>query len=216
MLKKILLLVAVIVGITFTATAQEFSFKKNDIIIEGGLIYSVKDNKDNVAKDYFVSFIPVIGYFVSDKIVVGLSGGITNSKLTLTVGPENDLKELVSSNKQFIFSTFGRYYFLELGSRFKTYAGLNLNYFNAKPKSIIDNNVVNIPKIEGYGASASLGMNYFLTKRFAVNFNLGEIVGFRSVKSGEESATLYQELSSNINVFGNFFEQSTFGLTYKF
>lgn len=216
MLKKILLLVAVIVGITFTATAQEFSFKKNDIIIEGGLIYSVKDNKDNVAKDYFVSFIPVIGYFVSDKIVVGLSGGITNSKLTLTVGPENDLKELVSSNKQFIFSTFGRYYFLELGSRFKTYAGLNLNYFNAKPKSIIDNNVVNIPKIEGYGASASLGMNYFLTKRFAVNFNLGEIVGFRSVKSGEERATLYQELSSNINVFGNFFEQSTFGLTYKF
>ncbi|EEI92061.1 hypothetical protein HMPREF0765_2214 [Sphingobacterium spiritivorum ATCC 33300] len=214
MLKKILLLVAVIVGITFTATAQEFSFKKNDIIIEGGLIYSVKDNKDNVAKDYFVSFIPVIGYFVSDKIVVGLSGGITNSKLTLTVGPENDLKELVSSNKQFIFSTFGRYYFLELGSRFKTYAGLNLNYFNAKPKSIIDNNVVNIPKIEGYGASASLGMNYFLTKRFAVNFNLGEIVGFRSVKSGEESATLYQELSSNINVFGNFFEQSTF--PYKF
>ena len=216
MLKKILLLVAVIVGITFTATAQEFSFKKNDIIIEGGLIYSVKDNKDNVAKDYFVSFIPVIGYFVSDKIVFGLSGGITNSKLTLTVGPENDLKELVSSNKQFIFSTFGRYYFLELGSRFKTYAGLNLNYFNAKPKSIIDNNVANIPKIEGYGASASLGMNYFLTKRFAVNFNLGEIVGFRSVKSGEESATLYQELSSNINVFGNFFEQSTFGLTYKF
>ncbi|SUJ22268.1 Outer membrane protein W [Sphingobacterium spiritivorum] len=216
MLKKILLLVAVIVGITFTATAQEFSFKKNDIIVEGGFIYSVKDNKDNVAKDYFVSFIPVIGYFVSDKIVVGLSGGITNSKLTLTVGPDNNLKELVSSNKQFIFSTFGRYYFLELGSRFKTYAGLNLNYFDAKPKSIIDNNVVNIPKIEGYGASTSLGMNYFLTKRFAVNFNLGEIVGFRSVKSGEESASLYQELSSNINVFGNFFEQSTFGLTYKF
>ena len=52
----------------------------------------------------------------------------------------------------------------------------------------------------------------------AINFGLANVLGFNSTKSefpgGDETVT--SGVNGNFNIFNNFFDTPTFGLTYKF
>ncbi|TWI09278.1 outer membrane protein, partial [Flavobacterium cauense R2A-7] len=109
---------------------------------------------------------------------------------------------------------FARYYFLDLGQRFKTYAEAGLGFGSQKWET----NGTETRKDSNFGLGIDLGMNYFVTEKMAINFGLANVLGFNSGKSefpggGETKSS---SVNGNFNVFNNFFDTPTFGLTYKF
>src|SRR5690606_15571173 len=100
-------------------------------------------------------------------------------------------------NSELMLGAFGRYYFLDLGARFKTYAELGLGYTSGK---------VGVAEFEysGFGIGAGLGINYFVTQNIAINFALTDVLSYSTAKFDEGESV--SEFNGNINVFNNFFE----------
>lgn len=211
-MKKILLTIAAVAGLTFASQAQEFGFKKTDFIVEGYFQSSNKNDKSKEEKVSNFNFNPKFGYFVTDKIAVGLELGVGNTKSTKTT---NDV-ESYTKNNVFGIGAFGRYYFLEVGSRFKTYAELGAGYSQIGGEFNNGTTTDKFDKTKGFGINAGVGANYFLTNSIAVSFAFADVVSFNSSKVDVDGAKSTTNFNTNINVFDNFFNTAKFGLTYKF
>jgi outer membrane protein len=213
MKKQILTLLAV-VSLGFAAQAQSFvqveevqyqsvgekpsyGFSEGNIFVEGNLsVGTSKDNNTDV-KTTNVEFTPQVGYFFSDKFAAGVYFALNNEKIK---SPGSTVK-----SDAFGVGIFGRYYFLEAGQRFKFYAQANAGYAHVK---------ANGAKGDGFNVGADLGVNYFVTKKIAVNFAFANIVGYTSTKA--KGAKAENEFNLNLNKFNNPFDTPTFGLTFVF
>lgn len=206
-MKKVLLSAVALVAFTF-ANAQEeskgFGFSKQDIFVEGSFTMNSTNDKNTEVKTNSMEFTPKAGYFLSDKFAVGLSFGIESGKTT-TMGTET------SKNSGFHFGAFGRYYFLELGQRFKTYTEFGFNL--GSDKNGIGSAAV---KTNTFDLGAGLGMNYFVTPKVAISFGLGNVINYGTSKTDISGDKGENEMNMNLNIFNNFFDTPTFGLTYKF
>src|SRR5690606_28865523 len=113
---------------------------------------------------------------------------------------------------------FGRYYIADI-KRFQPYAELGIGYDSTKRETITvtDDVTVNteLPKYNDFGVNATLGFNYFVTPKIAVNFALSNLIGFNSGKSDAPNSKATTDFHANINNFNNFFDTATFGLTFK-
>lgn len=207
-MKKILLSLAV-VALSFSAQAQEgYGFNQGDILLEGSIRYNTNDNKATEIKENGFNFTPQAGYFISDKFAAGLYFDLATTKndaaLTQTVVKTNDFK----------VGVFGRYYFLELGQRFKFYGQAKVGFANDKTTT----EFANLPSVEtkgsGFNIGADLGVNYFVTPKIAINFGFANLIEYTSTKPKGGKAN--NNLDVNINNFNNFFDAATFGLTFKF
>jgi len=228
-MKKVLLTAAALFAFGFanaqdattTEEAKPFGFSKGNIFLEGQL--SFNSNKetnsalgtttDEVKSSEF-TFTPKVGYFISDKFAVGVELGVMSGKETttdFTVVPTDVTEQKMNG---FGAGVFARYYFLELGQRFKTYTEFGMGF--ASSKTDVDG--IETEKTNSFGAGLDLGMNYFITKRFAISFGLSNVLSFNSSKTkmplGAESKS--NEFNGDLNVFNNFFDTPTFGLVYKF
>jgi outer membrane protein len=218
-MKKIILSAAAVVAIAFSAKAQEtetpaFGFSAGNIIVEGNLSWnSTKEEEPGVeTKENFFSFNPKAGYFITDKFAVGIELSVASNKEE--VNPDGAPTEETKANF-FGAGVFGRYYFLELGQRFKTYAEVGVGFGGGKTE--VDG--TEIAKNSGVNAGLDLGINYFVTPSIAINFGLANVLSYNSftiedTPTGEETKT--NTFEGNINVFNNFFDTAQFGLTYKF
>lgn len=218
-MKKIVLSAAALIAFAFSATAQEtetpaFGFSAGNIILEGNLSFSSTKDEDPAGevKESNFEFNPKAGYFVTDKFAVGveLLVGSNKEEDTPLGGPTVEQK-----TNAFAAGVFGRYYFLDLGQRFKTYAELGVGFGNAKNE--IDGTEVS--SASGVNAGFDLGINYFITPSFAINFGLSDVLSYSSVTTefeGVDGEVKTNTLQGNFNVFNNFFDTATFGLTYKF
>lgn len=201
-MKKILLS-ALAVFAFGVANAQEggFGFSKGDVIVEGNLSVSSNSvssgNSTTTTTSY--AFRPVGGYFITDKFAVGLGLNIASEKGSGSGSDETNT---------FGVKAAGRYYFLDLGQRFKVYgeAGLGFDSVSTKPGDKKETNI---------GLDAGLGVNYFLTNSLAINFGLTNVFSVKNnkVKDVDGSNT---KVNLNVNSFSNFFTTPTFGLTFKF
>lgn len=203
-MKKLVLSLAVVaLGYNAQAQDQEFGFKEGDVILEGNVSFNSSNDKNTDVKENSFNFAPKAGLFVSDKFAVGVQLGIGTDKTKAG-------STVTSKQNDMFIGAFGRYYFLELGKRFKTYTEVGLGYASTKTETAGVKN----PDVTGFSAGAGLGINYFVTPKIAVNFGLSDVLSYRSgkVKGGENVS----EFNGNINVFNNFFDAATFGLTYKF
>ena len=200
-MKKILLS-ALAVFAFGAANAQEeggFGFSKGDVIVEGNLSVSSNSvssgNSTTTTTSY--AFRPVGGYFITDKFAVGLGLNIASEKGSGS-----------AETNTFGVTAAGRYYFLNLGQRFKVYgqAGLGFDSISTKPGDA---------KSTDIGFNAGLGVNYFLTKSIAINFGLTDVFSVKNhkVKDVDGSET---KVNLSVNSFKNFFTEPTFGLTFKF
>lgn len=199
-MKKILLS-ALAVFAFGAANAQEkggFGFSKGDVIVEGSLIVNSVSKPEGSSTKTTTSygFTPAVGYFISDKFAVGLDLRILSQKGS------------GSAEK----NTFGvgldaRYYFLDLGQRFKVYGQGRLGFdsVNQKPG---DNKSTDI------GFNAGLGVNYFLTRSLAINFAVTDVLSVVNSKPKDGDGTT--TVNFKVNEFSNFFTTPTFGLTFKF
>lgn len=200
-MKKLLLTAAAVFAFGF-ANAQDsnFGFEKGNVIVEGNLSFNSTNNKNTEVKTNNFEFNPKAGYFLTDKFALGLQLEVGSFK-EKTAGTETDK----SSN--FNAGVFGRYYFLNLGQRFKTYAEAGLGMTSGKDG-------LGDAKYSGFEANAGLGINYFISESFAINFGLTDILDYNTSKW--DGAKNVSEFNGNVNLFNNFFETAQFGLTYKF
>lgn len=223
-MKKVLLTAVAVFAFGF-ANAQEeaksFGFSKGNIIVEGQISFSSNKEtnsflgvKEDETKTNEISFSPKAGYFISDKLALGVELNVFSGKETttdFTVVP-NDVNEVKVNG--FGAGVFARYYFLDLGQRFKTYAEAGLGFASAKNVT----NSVETSKANGLGFGIDLGMNYFLTDKVAISFGLADVLSYNSSKTDFVGGGQTKEngFDGNLNVFSNFFDTPTFGLTYKF
>ena len=213
-MKKIVLSVAAVFAFGF-ANAQEvensnFGFSKGDIVVEGSLQFGTTNNKNTEVKTSNLGFTPKAGLFVTDKTMVGVELGIGSSKTT------NDILNTELKSNNVSIGVFGRYYFLELGERFKTYGELGLGYETAKGETTSTLGTVKDNDVNTIGVGLSVGMNYFLTPSVAVSFTLADVLSYGTSKVDAEGAKAQTEFNGNLNVLNNIFATPTIGLMYKF
>ncbi|MDO6761337.1 porin family protein [Tamlana sp. 2_MG-2023] len=175
-------------------SAKGITFSEGDIFVEGYIKFGTTGSDNNI-----YSITPKVGYFLSNKFAVGAD---------LDFGGSKAGDDKVNS---FGFGGFGRYYFLELDKkRFKAYgeAGLGYNHTREKGPTYGDETT------NGIKANVTIGLNYFLTKNFAVSFVLADILSYNN-SSIEDGATT-DSFEMNINLFNNIFTEPQLGLLYKF
>lgn len=193
--------------------AQEgFGFKEGDILVEGNLqLNSSKDSWEvegisNSVKEGTTLFAPKAAYFIDDQFALGIELGVGAYKQIYAAG-SGETEELSNG---FYAGVFARYYFLELGQRFKTYSEFGVGMNNTK----YTDELGNVSKTSGFGAGVGLGINYFVSPKIAINFGLSDLLHF-STEKNKETNVKTDEFGANINVFNNFFSTATFGLTFK-
>ena len=218
-MKKVILSAAALFAFALSVQAQEaetpaFGFAEGNIIIEGNLSFGSTKDEDvaGETKESNFNFNPKAGYFLTNKFAVGVELGIGSTKEEESpVGaPTDEFK-----TNTFSAGVFGRYYFLDLGQRFKTYAELGVGFGSSKNEF----NGTETSKVNGVNAGFDLGINYFVTQSFAINFGLANVLSYTSA-TAEDPATSEETKTNtfegNLNVFNNFFSTAQFGLTYKF
>lgn len=208
-MKKVILSAMAVFALSF-ANAQEgepvFGFSKGNIIVEGNIGFNSKNDKNTDVKESSFNFSPKAGYFISDDLAIGI-------ELTLGTAKEEVVGGAETKDNIFGARAFARYYFLELGQRFKAYGEFGLGFASYKSEQKAGG-FSNEAKVSGFGAGLGLGMNYFITENFAINFGLSDILSYVSVTP--DGGKAISEFNGNINVFDNFFTTAQFGLTYKF
>jgi outer membrane protein len=224
-MKKVLLTAVAVFSLTFVNAqekeAKAFGFAQGNMFLEGNLSFSSSTTTDSFQgtdieedKNSSFNFNPKFGYFISDKLALGAElsvGSSKNENTDFTTSP-NVVSETTGSS--FGAGVFARYYFLDLGERFKTFTEVGLafgsetNEFNGTETS----------SANGFGLGVDLGMNYFVTENMAISFGLSNVLSYGTATAetpaGDE--TQVSGLSGNFNVFNNFFDTPTFGLLYKF
>lgn len=181
-----------------TNSAKGITFQHGNKFIEGGISVSTVKDASNA-----YSLNPKFGYFVSDKVAIGLDMNISGSTFDKNTPTER-------KNNSFGIGAFARYYFLELDSkRFKAYGEAGLGYNHTKTTILDTNDTVN-----GIKANITVGLNYFFTKKWAATFALADILTYNN--SNPEDGTSAATFNLNVNLFNNIFAQPKFGLLYKF
>ena len=200
-MKKIILTVATVFALSF-ANAQDkkesgFGYAKGDIVLGGNIkMSSSTTDVGGVSTKTSSSEIgPDVAYFIDDNFALELGLSLGNTK----VGSSTTATSNVAIG--------ARYYFLNLGERFKTYTNFGLNFGSD------DNGGNGAEKTSTLGFGAGIGMNYFLTSKVAINFGLGNVISYDSSKTGDAKTS---EMMINLNEFNNFFSKPTFGVSYKF
>ena len=225
-MKKVLLTAVAVFSLTFVNAQEEekagFGFSKGNMFLEGNLSFSSSKttNSDNTGdldetKSSSFNFNPKFGYFISDKLALGAELSVGSGKDEETIfGTPNVVTEETNSN--FGAGVFARYYFLDLGQRFKTFAEAGLGFASATAET----NGTETGSANGFGLNIDLGMNYFVTENMAISFGLSNVLSYGTATAetpGPAGAeTQVSGLNGNFNVFQNFFDTPTFGLLYKF
>jgi outer membrane protein len=208
-MKKIILTVAAVFAFGVVSAQDDsvkgFGFSEGNVLLEGNLGFNSSTDNNTEVKTNALTFSPKVAYFLTDKLAVGGQLGLGFNK-SETNGNET------SKNSTLNLGVFGRYYFLELGQRFKTYADANVGFGSSK--SGIGAAEV---KSNGVGVGAGLGINYFVTKRVVLNFALRNILSYSTSKvdvSGAKSTSNFGfDLNGNI---ANPFATGSFGVGYIF
>jgi outer membrane protein len=205
-MKKLLFTAAIaVLGFTNVNAQEEaktFSFAEGDIILEGNVGFSSQNDKNFDEKSSGFNVSPKLGYFLSEDLAIGADLSFRSFKTEVAGTDTEDFSG-------FGAGVFARYYFLDLGERFKTYTEFGVGYESLNDK-IVDS------KFNTIGAGLDLGINYFVTEKIALSFGLRNVLSFSSGKSDADGA----EAETNFNLgFGDvanpFGGNASFGILFK-
>ncbi len=157
--------------------------------------------------NFYGMLTPTIGYFIKDNFAVGVDFGLGYQR-----AESKNIGRILKSYTYDV-SAFGRYYFLELGKRFKFYGQMNLGY-SRKNSKYEDSNLNLLIRTDlhedVYRLSAGVGVNCFVSKKVAINFYLSRLAGYSYIKDEEDKT------SKEFNFKLNQFSTSMFGIVYRF
>ena len=213
-MNRILLSIVILTTGVVHAQQKSYGLKKGDVLIEGNFQFystkesiAIRENYQTRAKETSSMLAPKAGFLISDKFLFGIELKFYRQS------QEDKTLETKEKANEFYAGIYGRYYFLEVGSRLKTFSELSFGMSNQR---ITPNNTDAI-KTTGYRGGVGLGVNYFVSPNIAVNFSLSDLLQFStSSPLGEKMSDIKSvESGTNINVFNNFFSTATFGVAFK-
>ncbi|MFC0604829.1 outer membrane beta-barrel protein [Winogradskyella pulchriflava] len=206
-MKKVLFTAAIAVFGLTNMNAQEesktFGFSEGDIFVEGSVGFNSENDKNTETKSNGFNLSPTVGYFISDDLAIG--GSLSYASFKEEVAGTD-----VSEESGFGVGAFGRYYFLDLGERFKTNAEFGVGYasMNDKLADVKENTI---------GAGLGLGINYFVTEKIALSFGLKNVLSFSSSKFDVDGAEAVSEFNFGFGDIANpFGGNASFGLLFVF
>ncbi|WDF67450.1 hypothetical protein PQ465_14180 [Sphingobacterium oryzagri] len=211
-MKKILLTLTALAGLSTLSYAQEFGFQKGDILLEGNVSLNTLKREYELSASKLtmtnLALRPKAGYFVADKWVLGVDLGY---ELSRTASLYENMSSVKSSAHRYRFGGFGRYYFWDLGERFKTFTELGAYYGFDRNENydLVD------ARINRYGANAGIGANYFLTRRVAIGYSFTDLISFDTDRPDLDNADATKRFRVNLNSFSNFLQSGFFSLTFK-
>ncbi|MEO6681973.1 MAG: OmpW family outer membrane protein [Ginsengibacter sp.] len=210
-MKKILLSMIAITGLALGSNAQNFGFMKGDGLLEGAIGVSSSDNQNTEKKVTSFSLSPKVGYFISDKTAIGVQFNYSQSKNTDYSGANETYNQVNGVG----VGVFARYYFLEIGSRFKAYGEAGLGYRSTCGESNNGTTTVKFDKTNTIGINGGVGANFFLTDNIAIGYQFADVIGFSTSKANTSGTKAYNNFHVNLNSFNNFFNTGQFSLTFK-
>ncbi|WP_040278588.1 outer membrane beta-barrel protein [Psychroserpens damuponensis] len=204
-MKKLLLMAAVAVFGLSNVNAQDeqptFSFSEGDIFIEGNVGFNSTNDKNTEEKFNSLTIAPKVGFFLNEDLAIG-GTVFYNSAKTEVAGTD------ISDISGFGVGGFARYYFLDLGERFKTYGEFGVGYSSNK------NNIDDF-KLNTINAGLDLGINYFVTEKIALSFALRNVLGFSSTKADVDGAEAVSEFNLGFGDVANpFGGNAAFGILF--
>lgn len=201
----------VVMGLALGSQAQSFGFQKGDGLLEGAIGVSSTDNQATERKATAFSLTPKVGYFIANKTAIGVQLGYNQSKNTDYSGT-NETSDLTNSMG---VGVFARYYFLEVGPRFKAYGEAGLGYRSNGGEFNNGTATVKYDKTNTIGINGGVGANFFLTDNIAIGYQFADVIGFSTTKATTSGAKASNNFNVNLNSFGNFFSTGQFSLTFK-
>ena len=153
-MKKVVLLMAVLFTAFTSVNAQ-----KGAKIVSGTVSYT---KSTDVKASY--SITPLVGYFVTDKVAVGVLGsfGETATETTTNVG------------------VFGRCHFLSIGQHCQVFSQAELV---SKSSTVAD------VKTTSVAAGVGLGANYSITKKLGLTMHVADLISYES-GDGKSTTTI--------------------------
>jgi hypothetical protein len=175
-MKKILLCAALVIS------AVSFGQKKSDKFVSGTVSYT---KLTDVKGTY--SVIPTIGYYLTDRVSVGVLGEVGKS----------------STEKTTDLGVFGRCDFMNVGKKCEVFSQLSLMNNSTTLTDSTES------KTECTSVTLGLGANYSITKRLSLTVHLTDLIGYTT----QDSKSILTVGFSGIN---NPISASKFGLLYRF
>ena len=207
-MKKIILSAIAVCAFGF-ANAQDkesYGFAKGDMYLGGTIHYHSEDNGG--VKSTSNTIAPEFGYFLSDNLALTVGLELTANDLAAVPAVGTTPAVDADKSKQTNIKIGGRYYFLNVGERFKTYTNFGL------VSGSNDNGGNGAEKTATLGLGAGIGVNYWITSKWAVDFGLNDVFSYNSTKTGDVKTT---SMTLDINKqYNNIFAAAKVGLIYKF
>ena len=205
-MKKLLFTAAVaVLGFTSVSAQEEakaYSFAEGDIFIEGMVGFNSSNDKNTEVKENAFEISPKLGFFINEDVAIG-------GELSFMSTKEETAGTDTADQSAFGVGAFARYYFLDLGERFKTYGEFGVGYAS-------QNDDLNDFKVNGFGAGLDLGINYFVTEKIALSFGLKNVLSFSSAKADVDGAEAVTEFNLGFGDVANpFGGNAAFGVLFK-
>ena len=217
-MKKIILTVAAVFALSF-ANAQDKKessegFAKGDLYLTGSVGFSSVSTSD--AKSSSSTVAPGLGYFLTENVAIQANIGISSGK-------DNRAKLDIDNNGTIDTDTYdvnnsgmginvGVKYFWNAASKFSVSIGGDVSYGSIKSE-LTTNNVVPNPSTNTttkvLGFNVPLGLNYFVSKNFALNSSWGGL-GYSSNDNGGNGAEKTTGFNLSLDT-----TNLSFGMIYK-
>ena len=160
-MKKVVLLLAVLFAAFTSVNAQ-----KSSKIVSGTVSYT---KSTDVKATYSIS--PLIGYYVTDRVAVGLLGefGETATNKTTNVG------------------VFGRCDFLNVNKKCQVFSQLDLTSNSATTAGV---------KVTSTAANLGLGSNYYITKKLGLTIHLANLISYENTDGNSTTTVGFTGISN--------------------
>ncbi|WP_312192247.1 outer membrane beta-barrel protein [Sphingobacterium sp.] len=157
-MKKILLTLTAVAGLTIAANAQT---EQGKIMVGGQIGFETSKVKDTDFKNNSFSINPTVGYFVSDNLAIGTGVGYDWSK--------NETTDNSTKRDAFKVSPFVRKYSANGPLRFFAQLSVPMSWGKT---TVETNNVKAESKFENYGVELAPGLAYFPTSKIGIELKV--------------------------------------------
>jgi len=185
-MKKILSLILIVGLVSFTSVNAQ-DFKAGNKIVEGTTMVSTVKLQGITTTTWSVA--PSVGYFITNRFAVGVSGGVG----------ETHVKDVTRNrtNSNISLGVFARCYFLNIGQHMKVFSQLDATNTNQSKDNAT------------FSTGLGLGGNYFVSQKLALTAGLANLINYSD--NGETSS-----FSAGFTGVNNPLSMAKFGVLYRF
>lgn len=178
-MKKVLLTLTAIAGLTIAAQAQT---EQGKIIVGGQVGFQTSKVKDTDFKNNSFSINPTVGYFISDNLAIGTGVGYNWSK-------DESVTDLSTKRDAFQVSPFVRKYSANGPLRFFAQLSVPMSWGKT---TVETNNIKAESKFENYGVELAPGLAYFPTSKVGIELKVrGLYYNYNNNKTADRSTNTF-------------------------